>query len=157
MVTYIPVKTCGFIVGSVSVENASVFEMLNATNSLSILVVTLGIGKNHKKGDLMLNWESHNKVINWTENSEGSKEKLKKQNFQIYVALSVFCVTAWLFIIACGVWLINTGVPWLWSNLVWLWDAGPEYLHFARWGMLASACGMLWFCAVGLVENWRRP
>jgi hypothetical protein len=106
---------------------------------------------------MSLQWNSRNRVIDGPIFGIDSEEKIKKQNLQIYVALSVFCVTAWLFIIACGVWLINTGVPWLWSNLVWLWDAGPEYLHFARWGMLASACGIVWFCAVGLVEHWRKP
>src|ERR1039457_7719020 len=106
----------------------------------------------------MLNWESHNRVIDWSENSEGSKEKLKKQNFQIYVALSVFCVTAWVFIIACGVWLINTGVPWLWSNLAWLWNAGPDdspWIGPGRWGIVAGLACMGWCCAVGAWERWK--
>lgn len=49
-------------------------------------------------------------------------------------------------------------IPWykFWENIIWMWNAGPDYLHFLRWGFVASVGMMLFFAGVGLWEWWTK-
>ena len=87
------------------------------------------------------------------EYGEEYEARLKSQSRQIDFCLAVVYWFGGVGIIAAlgyGLWIVW---PTVWSNLVWAWDAGPDYIHWARWALVAGVIAVVWACGVGLWER----